>query len=195
MRSADRGRPAAIGHVGELGAGQHHEQLAGDMSGVTDAGRRHVDLARVGLGIGDEFGDRLGRERRVDLHDERSAHQARDRSNVASETDARLVVERDAERVRRRGKQKRVAIRRRIDDGFKADVAAGSRPVLDNDRLAEPLGKRLCQQPGDGVVCPSGSDADDQTNRFCRIIERKRRLRDGASDGSRRSEAQDNAGQ
>jgi hypothetical protein len=37
-----------------------------------------------------------------------------------------------------------VAIRRRIDDGFKADVAAGFRPVLDNDRLAEPLGKRLC---------------------------------------------------
>jgi hypothetical protein len=64
--------------VGELGAGQHHEQLAGDMSGVADAGRRHVDLARVGLGIGDEFGDRLGWQRRVDLHDERPAHEARD---------------------------------------------------------------------------------------------------------------------
>ena len=27
------------------------------------AGRRHVDLARIGLGIGDEFGNRLGRNR------------------------------------------------------------------------------------------------------------------------------------
>ena len=190
----DSGRPAAIGHVGELGAGQHHEQLADDMGGVADAGRRHVDRARVGLGIGDEFGDRLGRERRVDLHDERPAHQARDRSDVASETEVRLVVERGAERVRRRCKQQRIAVRRRIDDGFKADVAAGSRPVLDHNRLAEPLGQRLRQQAGDGVVRPAGGDADDETNGLGWIIERQRRWRDGANEGSRRGEAQDNAG-
>jgi hypothetical protein len=67
-----------------------------------------------------------------------------------------------------------MAIRRRIDDGFKADVSAGAGAILDNDWLAKSLGKRLCHQPGDGVVCASGSDADDQTNRLGRIIERKR---------------------
>jgi hypothetical protein len=86
-----------------------------------------------------------------------------------------------------------MAIRRRVDDGFKSNVTASSRAILDNDWLAESIGKRLCHQAGDGVVCPSGSDPDDQTNRLCRIIERKRRLRDNAGDGSRRGEAQENA--
>ena len=33
------------------------------------AGRRHVDLARIGLGIGDELGNRFGRKRWMDHHD------------------------------------------------------------------------------------------------------------------------------
>ena len=59
----ERGRAAAIGHVNHVDAGHHLEQLAGHMGRGPDAGRRHVDLARIGLGIGDELGNRLGRNR------------------------------------------------------------------------------------------------------------------------------------
>jgi hypothetical protein len=32
------------------------------MAGSSDAGRGHADLARIGLGIGDELGNRLGQK-------------------------------------------------------------------------------------------------------------------------------------
>ena len=65
----ERGRRAAIGHVDHVDAGHHLEQLAGHMGRGPVAGRRHVDLARIGLGIGDELGNRLGRNRWIDHHD------------------------------------------------------------------------------------------------------------------------------
>ncbi len=67
-----------------------------------------------------------------------------------------------------------MAIRRRIHHGFKANVSAGAGAILDHG-LAKPLRKRLCHLPRDRVVCASGSDPDDQTNRLGRIIERERR--------------------
>ena len=39
-------------------------------AGAPVAGRRHVDLARIGFGIGDELGNGLGRNRWIDHHDE-----------------------------------------------------------------------------------------------------------------------------
>jgi hypothetical protein len=53
---------------------------------------RHVDLARVGLGIGDEFGNRLGRKRRVHHHDDRQTHDTRDGRDVANEIETELVI-------------------------------------------------------------------------------------------------------
>jgi hypothetical protein len=52
----ERGRLAAIRHVGELDAGHHLEQLSGHVTGRTDATRGEVELARVGLGERDQFG-------------------------------------------------------------------------------------------------------------------------------------------
>ena len=65
------------------------------------AGRRHVDLAGIGLGIGDELGNRLGRNRWIDHHDIGHADDARDRRDVADEIEIELVVERRVDRVRR----------------------------------------------------------------------------------------------
>src|SRR2546422_6104935 len=42
------------------------EQLAGDMQRRPDPARAHVDLARTGFGIGNELGNRLRRDRRID---------------------------------------------------------------------------------------------------------------------------------
>ena len=49
------GRGAAIGDVRHVDVGHHLEQLAGQMGRISGAGRRHADLARIGLGVGNEF--------------------------------------------------------------------------------------------------------------------------------------------
>src|SRR6516165_8887675 len=53
---------ATIGHVNHVDTGHHLEQLAGDVRHGSAARRRHVDFAGIGLGIGDELGNRLGRK-------------------------------------------------------------------------------------------------------------------------------------
>ena len=55
------GRHATIRNVRRVDAGHHPEQLAEYVAGTPNAGRRHVDLARIGLGIGNELGNRFGR--------------------------------------------------------------------------------------------------------------------------------------
>ena len=47
---------AAIRHVQHVDAGHHLEQLAGHVDRGSDAAGREVDLARIGLGVGDELG-------------------------------------------------------------------------------------------------------------------------------------------
>ena len=49
---------------------------------------RHIDLARIGLGIGDELGNGFGWKRWVYLHDERHADDARDRRGALAMRDA-----------------------------------------------------------------------------------------------------------
>ena len=56
------------------------------------SGRSHVDFAGIGLGIGDELGDRLGWKGRIDHHDIRGAANAADRRDIADETEIKLFV-------------------------------------------------------------------------------------------------------
>src|SRR5262245_3050342 len=64
--------------------------------------RRHMDLARICLGIGDELGNRLGRNRRVHHHDGGISDDARDGRNVADEIVVELVVQCRVDRVEKR---------------------------------------------------------------------------------------------
>src|SRR5262249_27191785 len=50
--------------------GHHFEQLADNVVRRPAASRCHVDLARIGFGIGDELWEGLGRHRWINLHDE-----------------------------------------------------------------------------------------------------------------------------
>src|SRR5215468_3611054 len=50
---------AAIGHVEQVDAGHHLEQLSGEMAYTPGSSRGHVDLARIGLRVSNEFGDIL----------------------------------------------------------------------------------------------------------------------------------------
>ena len=76
---------------------------------------------------------------------------ARDRRDVADEIEVELVVERRVDRVRRTDQEQRVAVRRRAHDRLGADIAAGARPVLDDELLAKPLRQPLTHQARDDV--------------------------------------------
>jgi hypothetical protein len=126
---------------------RHHlEQLARDMLPGPGASRRHVDLARVGFGIGDELGNTPGRERRIDLHDEGRAGEACYRRNIADEIEIELFVERRVDKVWRTDHQERIAVRRRTHDRLGANIAAATRPVFNDEWLAEPFRQPLTQQ-------------------------------------------------
>src|SRR5712691_909363 len=63
------------------------------------AGRRHIELAGIGLGVGDEFGDRLGRKRWMHLHAVILVADARDRRDVADKIVFELFIQRRVDRV------------------------------------------------------------------------------------------------
>jgi hypothetical protein len=87
-----RRRAAAVRYMHHPHSGHQLEQLAREMIGRAGAARRHVDAVGIGLGIGDELGDRRGRDRRVDHHHIGDAGDAADRRDVADEHEIELVV-------------------------------------------------------------------------------------------------------
>jgi hypothetical protein len=71
------------------------------MVGSSGAARRHVDFARIGLGISDEFGNGFSRQRWIYNHDVEHAHDAGDRRNVADEIEVKFPRSMRAIRARR----------------------------------------------------------------------------------------------
>ena len=107
--------------------------------GPPPAARRHVELARIGLGIRNKLGKGFGWNRWIDQHDEGRAVDARNWRDVAYEIEIEVVVKRVIERVRRCDKEKRVAIGWRAHDRLGGDIGGSTRPVFDDELLAEPF--------------------------------------------------------
>src|SRR5262245_29286402 len=99
------------------------------MAGSSDAGRSQIDLARIGLGISDKVGDRLGWNRWIRHHDGGHASDASDRRDIADEIEIEFVVKRRVDRVRRAHQEKGVAARWGTHDRLGADVGAATRAV------------------------------------------------------------------
>ena len=157
----------------------------GHVDAGADAGRSEVELAGIGFRVGDELGNGGDRDRLVHHQDVRHADHARDRRDVTNEIEAQLVVERVVDRVRRNHLEQRVAVRRGLHHGLGPDIAAGARPVLDDDRLTEPLRQPLRHQTGQDVGPAAGGEADDDAHRLRRVglrdcSPRQRRERGGS---------------
>ncbi len=146
-------------------AGQHLEQFARHVDRRSVAGRRHVELAGIGLGVGDQFGNRLDRQRRMHHHDVGKANDARDRLHLLHEIEIELVVERGVDRVRRRDQQQRVAVRRGAQHGLGRDIGAAARPVLDDEGLPELFRQPLPHQARREVRRAAGRITDHEANR------------------------------
>src|SRR5215475_8057926 len=109
------------------------------MRGGPDARRPHVDAARIRPGVGNEFGNRFGRNRWRYDHHHWQAHNARDRRNVAKENEIELVVESRVDWTRHVSLEERIAVRLCAHDRFGADIAAATRTVFCDELLAESL--------------------------------------------------------
>jgi hypothetical protein len=89
---------AAIGHMGHAHARHHLEQFACHVDRSSNAARCHVQLVGIGLGISDEFGNGLSRDRGINLHHVGNADERRNRRDVADEIVVELVIERRIEK-------------------------------------------------------------------------------------------------
>ena len=121
-------------------------------------------------------------------HDVRHVVHGRDRRDVADEIEIELVVERRVDRVESTDQEQRVAVGRGTRDRLGGDVAAGSRTVVDDERLTEPLREPLTYQARRDVRTASGREANNDAHRPRRIGLRPRDPRDGRQRGSARGE-------
>ena len=110
-----RGR-TTIRNVHNFDAGHHSEQLAGKVGQVSSAVRSYVDLAGIGLCVGDELSDGFSGERRIDQQDEEIAVCAGNRDDLARDRYSVLLVKRLVDDVRSGDLQQRVAVGRRACD-------------------------------------------------------------------------------
>ena len=134
--------------------------------------RRPVDLAWIGLGIGDELGNRLGRHRRIDLHHVRHPHDARNRGRIPQEVEGKLRIERRVDGVRRVDQEQRVAVGGRMNHRLGTDVVAGARLVLDEELLAQSLREPLRHDARGDVRAPAGGIGNDPAHGPGRVVER-----------------------
>ena len=79
-----------------------------------NAARAHVDLGRIGLGVGDERRNGRSRQCRIDRHDRGIDRQAGDRRDVAEKHEIEVIVESRIDGIRRYRHQQRMAVRGRV---------------------------------------------------------------------------------
>ena len=56
------------------------------------AGRRHIDLARIGFGIGDELRNGIGRDGRMHHHCIGCPHRTDDRCDISNKIEIQIAV-------------------------------------------------------------------------------------------------------
>ncbi len=177
-----RRRRAFVGNVGDVESGLGLEQGAQEMRRRAEAGAV-VELARVGLGVGDELRDRLRRHVGPDHHDVRQQRRGRDRDEVLERIDVEARIERgrDAERAGR-AEQQRIAVGIGCGCGLEADGGARAGAVLDDHLLAEACRHRLAGQPRHGVDRPARRERHDHLDRLVRIGLGARTCRDAGAE-------------
>ena len=166
----DRLRRSLERHVQQIHLGGLLEHFAGEMLGGGKAGARKYDLARIGLGRGDQLFHAVGRKIRA-RHDQQAgggnlADRGKGRQRVVAHVLSRdggddLAGGHDAERV---------AVGRGVRDHFIADDAAGAGLVLNHHRLAEFALHRVSQDAADDVGAAARTKGNNETDRLLRPV-------------------------
>jgi hypothetical protein len=111
----------------------------------------------------------FGRHRRIYHHDVGKADDASDRRDVANEIEIKLLIQRGVDRVTRSHREQRIAVGRRANDRLGGDIAAGTRPILDDEWLTESFRQPLTHQTCHDVRRATGSERNDDAHRSCWI--------------------------
>src|SRR5262245_59244809 len=119
--------------------------------------------------MGDELGNRSGRDQRIDGQDLRHAGKTCNRRDIADEIETELFIECCVESSRHVEPEERIAVRRRAHDRFGGEIGSGTWAVLDNKLLAEPLREPLTYQAGEDVSRACGRKSDHDAHRPRRI--------------------------
>src|SRR5438874_10565966 len=93
------------------------------------------------------------------------ASNACDRRYITYEIEIEVVKKRRVDGVRRARQQKRIAVRAGTRDRLGGEIAAGTRPGLDDELLAKSLRQPLRHQTREDVICATGCESDDDANR------------------------------
>src|SRR5262249_688598 len=170
---------ASVRYMLHVHASHGLEQLAVDMLRASGTTGRHVDLAGIRLGVRDELGKRLSRERRVDYQDADSGMRARDRRDIANEVETEVVIDCQVPCVMCTDLEERIAVGRRLHDCLGSNIAARTRPVFDDELLTkvvrQPLTEKTCKQ----VRHTPRRKSNDQAHRPRRIAFRRCEARHG----------------
>ena len=152
----------------DVDAGRVLERRACNDAGCISAGIGQ--LAGIGLGVGDQLGDRCRRQGRGDQQHEGVAADPRERREVFHRVVGNCLVEAWRGRMRAvRAHEQRMAIRRGPRDLRGRDGSVCSSLVLDHDRLLECDAERLGNHASDRVGPAAGSERDDDVDRLRRI--------------------------
>src|SRR5271163_2886915 len=134
-----------------------------------DAARGKIDFTGIGFGIRDEFGNGPGGHCRINFHYIGHADDAPDRRDITDEIETELVVERCVNRVRYSGQKQRITVCWCTHRCLCGDIAAGTRPIVYNEWLAEPLRQPLSYEACREVSSAARGVADDDPDRPRRI--------------------------
>ena len=156
-----RGRGALIGNMREGYARHSREHRPRQMRGAAVAAGTVVDPPGLRARKLDQLLHRTCRKRR--MRDERvgSPRHQRHRSKVPPRVVRDLADQGIDDEASRPDRKQRIAIGRRLSDEVGADVAAGARTVLDDERLPPGLRELLGDQTHDDVVRPAGGERHD----------------------------------
>ena len=137
--------------------------------GVGIAGRI-VDRFRIGLGMGDQLGDRFRGHRRMHHDEEGVVAEVSDRREILHDVVGRLLahVGHDGERAVR-AEQERVAVGGRAFHLQGRERAVGARLGNDDDGLPERLRQLLAGDAGEGVARRARPERNDEPDRPRRI--------------------------
>src|SRR5262249_55276847 len=138
-----RSSATTIRNMNHVSPSHHLEQFASNMWCRPNARRSEADLARVGLGISNEFGNRRRRERWIDRDNVGCESDARDWRNVLDEIEIKFFKQARVDRMGGCGLKEGVAVRDGSNDGFGRDIGPSPWPVLDDEWLTEPLRQPL----------------------------------------------------
>src|SRR5262249_6416832 len=132
-------------------------------------GRSNVDYPWISLGVGDEFRDRVGWNRWMELHHERSTDEAGDGRNVTNEIEIEPFVQCGVYGIRNTNQKQRIAIGGRLRDGVGPNVCTRARSILDDERLPQTLGQPLADQARRHIGRASRWKSHDDAGRPRRI--------------------------